>query len=87
MAEDYKNELFQGYYPIDKYRSYIEYEQDLIKELLCWVREKGLSVNQAQSILKQVMLELPLRSVIVSLGDYEQITGKDPLAYLHKNQD
>lgn len=50
-------------------------QRKLRQELLFFIKEKGLTVSQAQELLVSVAKELPDYSVILSVADYEKLTG------------
>ena len=71
--EDY---LYQG-----EFKSYDSDEQDKMrKDILQYIKEKGLTISQATDLLTCVINMMPDYATLISVADHEKITGRDAFA-------
>ena len=56
-------------------------EQDKMrKDILNYIKEKGLTVSQANELLTTIIDMLPDYATLISIADYEKLTGRDVFA-------
>ena len=56
-------------------------EQDKMrKDILQYIKEKGLTVSQANELLTTIIKMLPDYATLISIADYEKLTGRDVFA-------
>ena len=56
-------------------------EQDKMrKDILQYIKEKGLTVSQANELLTTIIKMLPNYATLISIADYEKLTGRDVFA-------
>lgn len=73
--------LYQG-----ELKNYNSDEQDKMrKDVLQYIKEKGLTVSQATDLLTCVINMMSDYATLISIADYEKLTGRDVLLILiHK---
>lgn len=54
-----------------------EEESKILDELLFFIKEKGLTVSQAENLLINATKMLGQYSTLLTIEDYEKITGKN----------
>ena len=65
--------LYQG-----ELKNYNSDEQDKMrKDILQYIKEKGLTVSQANELLTTIIKMLPDYATLISIADYEKLTGRD----------
>lgn len=75
MTEKEKN-LYQG-----EVKNYNSDEQDKMrKDILQYIKEKGLTVSQASDLLTCVINMMSDYATLISIADYEKLTGRDVFA-------
>ena len=75
MTEKEKN-LYQG-----ELKNYNSDEQDKMrKDILQYIKEKGLTVSQATDLLTCVINMMSDYATLISIADYEKLTGRDVFA-------
>lgn len=75
MTEKEKT-LYQG-----ELKNFNSDEQDKMrKDILQYIKEKGLTVSQATDLLTCVINMMPDYATLVSIADYEKLTGRDVFA-------
>lgn len=68
--------LYQG-----ELKNYNGDEQDkMLKDILNYIKEKGLTVSQANELLTTIIDMLPDYATLISIADYEKLTGRDVFA-------
>ena len=68
--------LYQG-----ELKNYNGDEQDKMrKDVLQYIKEKGLTVNQATDLLTCVINMMSDYATLISIADYEKLTGRDVFA-------
>lgn len=68
--------LYQG-----ELKNYNSDEQDKMrKDILQYIKEKGLTVSQANELLTTIIKMLPDYATLISIADYEKLTGRDVFA-------
>ena len=68
--------LYQG-----ELKNYNGDEQDKMrKDILNYIKEKGLPVSQANELLTTIIDMLPDYATLISIADYEKLTGRDVFA-------
>lgn len=71
-----KNTLYQG-----ELKNFNSDEQDKMrKDILQYIKEKGLTVSQATNLLTCVINMLSDYATLISIADYENLTGRDVFA-------
>lgn len=56
-------------------------EQDKMrKDILQYIKEKGLTVSQANELLTTIIKMLPDYATLIFIADYEKLTGRDVFA-------
>lgn len=67
------NALYQG-----EPKNYTSDEKCKIRDdILHYIMEKGLTINQAYTLLKDIIDIMTNYAVLISIADYEKITGRD----------
>lgn len=75
MTEKEKT-LYQG-----ELKNYNSDEQDKMrKDILQYIKEKGLTVSQATDLLTCVINMMSDYATLISIADYEKLTGRDVFA-------
>lgn len=75
MTEKEKT-LYQG-----ERKNYNSDEQDKMrKDILQYIKEKGLTVSQATDLLTCVINMMSNYATLISIADYEKLTGRDVFA-------
>lgn len=68
--------LYQG-----EFKNFNCDEQDKMrKDILQYIKEKGLTVSQAAELLTTIIKMLPDYATLISITDYEKLTGRDVFA-------
>ncbi len=68
--------LYQG-----ELKNFDSDEQDKMrKDILQYIKEKGLTVSQATDLLTCVINMMPDYGALISIADYEKLTGRDVFA-------
>lgn len=68
--------LYQG-----ELKNYNSDEQDKMrKDILQYIKEKGLTVSQATELLTCVINMISDYATLISIADYEKLTGRDVFA-------
>lgn len=68
--------LYQG-----ELKNYNSDEQDKMrKDILQYIKEKGLTVSQATDLLTCVIIMMSDYATLISIADYEKLTGRDVFA-------
>ena len=68
--------LYQG-----ELKNYKSDEQDKMrKDILQYIKEKGLTVSQATDLLTCVINMMSDYATLISIADYEKLTGRDVFA-------
>lgn len=68
--------LYQG-----ELKNYNGDEQDKMrKDILQYIKEKGLTVSQATDLLTCVINMMSDYATLISIADYEKLTGRDVFA-------
>lgn len=64
--------LFQGNlnYNSDK-------QHELLEQLIFFIKENGLTISQAKSLLKNAIESLDYYGTVITVEDYEKLTGKE----------
>lgn len=50
------------------------------KDILQYIKEKGLTISQATDLLNSVIDVMSEHAILISIADYEKITGRDVFA-------
>lgn len=72
MTEKEKH-LYQGELKNYDTEEQIKMEHDILQ----YIKEKGLTVSQATNLLTDVMNMLSTYATLISIADYEKLTGRD----------
>ena len=75
MTEKEKH-LYQGELKNYDTEEQIKMEQNILQ----YIKEKGLTVSQATNLLTDVMNMLSTYATLISIADYEKLTGRDVFA-------
>ena len=68
--------LYQG-----EFKNYNKDEKNkMCKDILQYIKEKGLTVSQANELLTNIIKMLPDYATLISITDYEKLTGRDVFA-------
>lgn len=65
--------LYQG--ELKKYNN--DKQDEMQKDILQYIKEKGLTVSQANELLTTIIKMLPDYATLISIADYEKLTGRD----------
>lgn len=52
-------------------------QDEMQKDILQYIKEKGLTVSQANELLTTIIKMLPDYATLISIADYEKLTGRD----------
>lgn len=52
-------------------------QDEMQKYILQYIKEKGLTVSQANELLTTIIKMLPDYATLISIADYEKLTGRD----------
>ena len=52
-------------------------QDEMQKYILQYIKEKGLTVSQANELLTTIIKMLPDYAILISIADYEKLTGRD----------
>lgn len=75
MIEKEKS-LYQG-----ELKNYNSNEQDkMLKDILQYIKEKGLTVSQTTDLLTCVINMISDYATLISIADYEKLTGRNVFA-------
>lgn len=67
------NTLYEG--ELKNYDNNEKYK--MCEEILHYIKEKGLTASQAINLLTDVIDMIPRYATLISIADYEKITGKN----------
>ena len=70
--------LYQG--ELKNYNSDEKYKMHI--DILQYIKEKGLTISQANELLTDVIKALPSYAILISVADYEKIVGRDAFSNL-----
>ncbi len=65
--------LYQG--ELKKFNN--DKQDEMQKDILQYIKEKGLTVSQANELLTTIIKMLPDYATLISIADYEKLTGRD----------
>ena len=65
--------LYQG--ELKKFNN--DKQDEMQKDILQYIKEKGLTVSQANELLTTIIKMLPDYATLISIEDYEKLTGRD----------
>lgn len=65
--------LYQG--ELKKFNN--DNQDEMQKDILQYIKEKGLTVSQANELLTTIIKMLPDYATLISIADYEKLTGRD----------
>ena len=65
--------LYQG--ELKKFNN--DKQDEMQKDILQYIKEKGLTVSQANELLTTIIKTLPDYATLISIADYEKLTGRD----------
>lgn len=51
-------------------------QDEMQKDILQYIKEKGLTVSQANELLITIIKMLPDYATLISIADYEKLTGR-----------
>lgn len=71
-----QNALYQG--ELKNYN--VDEKSKMHEDILNYIKEKGLTVSQATTLLTDVIGMMSNYATLISIADYEKITGKDVFA-------
>lgn len=74
--KDKTTTLYQG--ELKNYDS--DEKRKMCEDILQYIKEKGLTVSQARELLTNVINSLSVHATLISIADYEKITGRDVVA-------
>lgn len=76
MKENKETVIYQG-----ELKNFNSDEQNKMrKDILQYIKEKGLTVSQATELLTCVINMIPDYATLISIADYEKLTGRDVFA-------
>ena len=65
--------LYQG--ELKKFNN--DKQDEMQTDILQYIKEKGLTVSQANELLTTIIKMLPDYATLISIADYEKLTGRD----------
>ena len=65
--------LYQG--ELKKFNN--DKQDEMQKDILQYIKEKGLTASQANELLTTIIKMLPDYATLISIADYEKLTGRD----------
>nr|DAJ60384.1 MAG TPA: hypothetical protein [Caudoviricetes sp.]DAZ75040.1 MAG TPA: hypothetical protein [Caudoviricetes sp.] len=71
-----QNALYQG--ELKNYN--VDEKSKMHEDILNYIKEKGLTVSQATTLLTDVIGMMSNYATLISIADYEKITGRDVFA-------
>lgn len=71
-----QNALYQG----ELKNCNVDEKSKMRKDILNYIKEKGLTVSQATTLLTDVIGMMSNYATLISIADYEKITGRDVFA-------
>ena len=74
--KDKATTLYQG--ELKNYDS--DEKRKMCEDILQYIKEKGLTISQARELLTNVINSLSIHATLISIADYEKITGRDVVA-------
>lgn len=69
---DKRDALYQGI--LENYNT--DRQQKMYKDILYYIKDNGLTIDQATELLNDVLKSLTYYGTIISVADWEKMTGK-----------